>query len=144
MALYGPNTGYVPFTGFSPTLGPVDAIAPVTSGNVQFDGITQSDDAISKLLTIRGNRPVRRLLLTLLGAASGATATETYSRVAATQVFSAPFSQGGLIALETVTPINRATAAADITNLTAMISRGPPITLTADVSGNGGGGKGGY
>lgn len=143
MAAYGPNAGFVPFTGFSPTLGG-DAVVPVTSGNVQFNGITQVDDALSKLLFDRGNRAVRRLLLTLLGAATGGTATETYKRVTATQAFGDPNALGGLVPIETVTQINRATTALDLSNSIAAISRSPVTTFPADVSGNGSGnGKGG-
>ena len=80
MATYGPNAGFVPFTGFSPTLGP-DAVVPVTSGNVQFNGMSQSDDALSSRLRDRGNRPLRRLLLTLLGVVPGSTATENMVRI---------------------------------------------------------------
>lgn len=143
MSTYGPNAGFVPFTGFSPTLG-TDAIVPQTSGNVQFNGITQVDDKLSKLLFQRGNRAVRRLLLTLLGAATGATATENQSRVVATSGLDAPFSLGGLVPVETVAQINRATTAGDLTNVTAAFSRTPVVTFVADVSGNGGGGHGGY
>lgn len=143
MATYGPNAGFVPFTGFSPTLG-VDAITPATSGNAQFNGITQVDDSLSKLLFDRGNRAVRRLFLALIGAASGGTATENYTRVQATQALNSITTNGGLVPIETVSQINRATTAGDVTNLVAAISRSPVTTFPADVSGNGSGnGKGG-
>ena len=143
MAAYGPNAGFVPFTGFSPTLGN-DAIVPTTAGNVQFNGLTQNDDELSKILFDRGNRPVRRLLLTLLGAAVGGTATENYTRVQANQGISQQFALGGLVTIETVQQINRATTANDLTNAVAAISRSPTVAYVADVSGTSGGGKLGY
>lgn len=139
MATYGPNGGLVPFTGFSPTLG-ADAISPVTAGNVQFDGMSQGDDTISKVLFDRGNRPLRRLLLTLLGAATGATATENQTRVQANPAALTQFQGGGLVPIETVAQLNRATTATDLTNVIAAISRTPAVTYAVDVSGNGGGG----
>ena len=143
MAAYGPNGGLVPFTGFSPTLG-VDAITPATSGNAQFNGMTQNDDELSKILFDRGNRGVRRLLLTLLGAVVGGTATETYPRVLASQAMNQQFALGGLVAMETVTQIGRVTTAADLANVVAAISRSPVVSFPAEVSGTSGGGKLGY
>jgi hypothetical protein len=144
MALYGPNSGVVPFTGFSPTLGPVDAVVPVTSGQVQFDGMTQNDDAFSYLMFRRANGAIKRLLIALTGAASGGTADEHYSRVQAVQALNSITTNGGLVPVEVVSQINRATTAGDVTNLKAMFARSPVVSFVADVSGNGSGnGKGG-
>jgi hypothetical protein len=139
MATYGPNGGLVPFTGFSPTLG-TDAIVPTTAGNVQFNGMSQGDDTLSKVLFDRGNRPLRRLLLTLLNNVVGTTATETQTRVQAQPSTFAPTDNGGLVPIETVNQLNRATTSADLTNVVAAISRTPAVTYAVDVSGNGGGG----
>lgn len=146
MATYGPNTptGFVPFTGFTPTLGAVDAATPVTSGNVQFNGMTQADGAIARLLFNGPNRVVRRLLLTLIGAASGSTATENRTRVQANQATGSITTQGGVVPIETVALVNRATTAGDITNLDAILQRTPVPSYSADASGNGGGGKLGF
>lgn len=144
MAAYGPNGGVVPFTGFSPTLGVGDATTPGTTGQVQFNGMTQSDNELSQVLWTRANRAVRKLLLTVLGVAPGATATENYKRVLATQALVDPMQLGGLVNIESVNQVNRATTAADVTNLTAVVSRGPSIVFVADVSGNGGGSKLGF
>lgn len=146
MALYGPGTpvGFVPFTGFSPTLGATDAIAPVTAGNVQFDGMTQNDDMLSKLMFKRANGSFKRLLIALTGAAFGGTATEAYSRVTAVAPFTSQFQGGGVMLIESVSQINRVTTATDVTNLKAAFARTPSITFVADVSGNGGGGHGGF
>ena len=144
MALYGPNNGYVPFTGFSPTLGASDAIAPVTSGNVQFNGMTQNDGNIARLLFLRGNRTFRRLLIALTGATAGGTATETQSRVQAQQSMFQATDMGGLVPIETINNISRVTTAADVTNINAMLTRSPVITFPTEVSGTSGGGKLGY
>ena len=144
MATYGPNAGFVPFTGFSPTLGAADAIVPVTSGNAQFNGMTQADDDLSKVLFVRGNRGVRKLLLTLLGAAPGATATETFTRVQAQQATFSPTDYGGLVPIETVNQVNRVTTSTDVTNVTAALTRNPAAPYVADSSGAAGGGKLGF
>jgi len=143
MPVYGPNGGNVPFTGFSPTLGP-DAISPVTSGNVQFNGLTQSDSDIARELFIRGNRGLRRLLLTLTGSAVGGSAVENFTRVKADQSLYQPTQFGGVVPVETVAQMNRVTTAADVTNINALLNRSPVLTFPADVSGNGGGSKLGY
>lgn len=143
MAAYGPNAGNVPFTGFSPTLG-TDAILPQTSGNVQFSGLQQTDDRLSKLLRARGNRVARRLMLTLFGVAPGSTATESFKRVTATQALNDPMALGGVVPIETVNAINRATTAGDVLNLQQSISRSTNLTYPVDPSGTTGGGKTGY
>ena len=144
MAVYGPNSGGVPFTGFSPTLGATSAALPAISGSVQFNGMTQVDGAISRLLRQNRQRVIRELLLTLIGAAAGDTALETRTQIKAKQAMNDPAMFGGIVELETVDLVNRATTAADITNLNAMISRTPVPTYVADVSGVGGGGKLGW
>jgi hypothetical protein len=56
-----------------------------------------------------------------------------------------PLDYGGLQPIETLNLINRASTAADITNLKAMINRSiVPASYAADASGNGGGGHAGY
>lgn len=145
MALYGPNAGVVPFTGYSPTLGIADAITPATSGQVAFDGMTQDDGKIAALFREVPNRVARKLLLTLLGVVSGSTATETRSRVTAQQGITDFLVLGGIVPIEAQSLVNRATTAADITNLTAMLSRTTfPASYVADASGNGGGGRSGF
>lgn len=143
MALYGQTAGFVPFTGFTPTLDG-DAITPAVSGSVQFDGNTQNDAAFSRLMRKRANGAIKRLLIALTGAASGGTATETYPRVTAVSGLTSPTALGGVVPIETLTQIGRATTATDVANLKAMFARTSSITFVADVSGNGGGGRGGF
>lgn len=149
MAVYGPGTpiGFVPFTGWSPTLGVGDAATPATSGVVQFNGMTQNDDQISNWLRKPQALPMKRLMLALLGAATGGTAgPTTRSRVQATAdagVF--PSNYGGLVTIESVSVINRATTATDLSNLQALVNRTHfPASYVAELSGNSGGGKLGY
>jgi hypothetical protein len=145
MSTYGPYTpaGFVPFTGFSPTLGIGDAVSPVTSGVVQFNGLTQDDARINRLLY--ENRVNRRIIATLLGVAPGSTATETKARVQAQQSTFSPNDNGGAVPIEQFSLINRVTTAADLTAIAAGLNRSfAPPTYYADVSGNGGGGHLGY
>ena len=145
MATYGPNGGVVPFTGFSPTLGVGDAATPATNGQIQFNGMTQDDNWLSYTLRRPPNRVARRLLLTVLGAAAGANASETRARVLAQQATNDLTVLGGLVPIESVSLINRVTTATDISNLTSMLTRTPaPAAYAADASGNAGGGKAGW
>jgi hypothetical protein len=147
MATYGIETvpGQVPFTGYTNTLGSGAANQSGTSGFVMFNGTQQGDDRIAKMFR-NGEMTagVTQLLYTLLGVAPGAVATKTYPRVQGQT--GAP---GGLQTIETVTVVNRATTAADLTAFQALLRRvtGPP-SYPVDLSGNGGGGKqqyaGGY
>ena len=144
MATYGPSGGFVPFTGFSPTLGQVDAIIPVQAGVVQFNGITQNDGNIARLLFNRGQRHVRRLMLALTGAAAGGTATENMTRIQAQPATFSPTDYGGLVPVETIVQISRPTTALDVANINAMLSRTPVPTYVVEPSGTTGGGKLGY
>lgn len=131
--------------GFSPTLGAADAVTPTTLAYIQRSGNTQFDGEINHWLRTAGSRATRKILLTLLGVAPGQTATETRYRVKAQQALNDPTMLGGLVPIEGVGLVSRATTSADVTALTAMLSRVPaPATYPADVSGNGGGGKVGW
>jgi hypothetical protein len=147
MPTYGPsltNPGFVPFSGFSPTLGVGDAITPATNGLVQFNGMGQEDNRLSRALYQGPNRVLRRLILTLLGTAAGSTATENRTRVQAQQSTFSPNDNGGLVPIETVATINRVTTSNDITNVTDALTRSYVPAYAADVSGNAGGGKLGF
>jgi hypothetical protein len=139
MATYGLNPqGGVPFTGYTSTLGSGAANQDATSGQVYYNGFTQGDERIAKMLRNGGMSLVlRRLLQTLTGVAPGSTATQTKKQIQWQQG-----SPGGVIPVETVTLINRATTAADVTALNSLFTRSPtPASYAVDVSGNGGGGK---
>ena len=90
---------------------------------------------IRHMMNKQGFRTIKELFDTLIGATSGATATASYSRVK-DEVGAVG---GGLRVIETVTDINRATTAADITALKEFTSAVPKnTTFVADLSGNGG------
>lgn len=142
MAVYGLNgTGNVPWTGYSNTLGANDANVGSTSGYVQRTGISQLDDKLAKLLQTNGTgKAVRALWRGLMGAGAGVNVAATTKRVV-----NNPDSMGGVVPIETVTHVNRATTAADLTAFLSLMDRVVyPQTYVADRSGNGGGGKGGY
>lgn len=102
----------------------------------------------SNALYRSGFRAVRELLETVTGAAAGGTAADSYVRAGTTGQGPTAIGPGGARDMETVTTVNRATTAGDITTLLARISVGIfaqapaiPSGYVADASGNGGGGK---
>ena len=106
-------------------------------------GRSSNDYMAAQALGRAGMRGVRRIMRVLNGAAPGSTATETVARIAAATPFNT-LSSGGVRAVETVTDVNRATTAADVTYVnTNIIDRiynmTPPIaSYPPDLSGNGG------
>lgn len=143
MATYGitATPGQVPFTGYTNTLGVTNANQGVTSGYVMNNGVFQHDDKIAKVLRNGAmSAGAKALWYALLGAATGGTATATKKQVQ--HVTGAP---GGLVPIETVTLMNRATTAADLTAFQALMNRQvQPATYPPDLSGNGGGGHVAY
>jgi hypothetical protein len=138
MSVYGLGTpGQVPFTGLSNTLGNGAANQQATSGYAQFNGIQQGDGRMAMMLRNGAmTAATTQVLLTLLGAAAGATATKTKRQVQWQQG-----SPGGLIPIEVISLVNRATTAADLTAFQALVARNVfPAVYAPDVSGNGGGG----
>jgi hypothetical protein len=84
-----------------------------------------------------GTIAATRILYTLLGQAVGQTAAQTKKQIKWEQG-----SPGGLITIETINIVNRATNANDLAAYQALVSRVvQPSVYPADVSGNGGGGK---
>ena len=143
MAVYGlSGDGKVPFTGYTNTLGTGDAVSGANAGYVQFNGIGQQDDKIAKLLQSGSSgRILRALWFALTGGAPGGNASVTKARVQAVQ----GGGHGGVIPVEVQTILNRSTTAADLAALRALMNRVVyPATYVADLSGNGGGGKGAY
>lgn len=139
MATYGlGSVGQVSFTGYTNTLAAGSANNSGTTGYVQFNGIQQGDDRIVKMLRNGGGTIAStRLLYTLLGQAPGSNAAQTKK-----QVKWESGSPGGIIPIETINIVNRATNAADLVAFQALLSRVvQPSSYPADISGNGGGGK---
>lgn len=111
-------------------------------------GRASPEAMLSRAFARRGNGAVRRLFTNLLGTAAGQTATETYVRPSAPAGLTESVRFGGLRTNETVTQINRASVAADVTSTaliaTRLFSMAPAIaSYPVDAGGNGGGGKGG-
>lgn len=140
MATYGLQTtpGWLAFTGYTNTLGVGPANQNATAGQVMSNGITQNDSRISMTFRNGGmTAAAMQLFYTLLGAATGVTATKTKK-----QVQGQTGSPGGPQIIETITLVNRATTAADLAAFQALLLRSPaPASYIADLSGNGGGGK---
>jgi hypothetical protein len=139
MATYGLGIpGAVQFTGYTNTLGTGPANADATTGRVYFNGVQQGDDRIAKMFRNGGmTKATTQIWLALTGAAVGGTATRSRSQVQWQQG-----SPGGLIPVEVVTLVNRATTANDLAAFQALLGRLVfPASYPADLSGNGGGGK---
>jgi hypothetical protein len=88
---------------------------------------TPFDLTINKLFRKIGSRQAGQLLNVLIGAAPGATATYTYQRPGLPATPS-PNMLGGLRPIETKTVVNRASTAADVTNLKALFAIPTPLT----------------
>ena len=99
--------------------------------------------AMSQLLRRPKNKALRELMTTLLGASAGATAADTVTRVAAHDPDNVD-TLGGVRSIETVTNVNHATTAADVTDINDKMFSPNNSVFVADKSGNGGGGKLGF
>ena len=140
MSLPGPTvTGYSTFWEREAPVGQAGAYAMLFARYAP-------EDRASKMLGRPGMRAVRRIFRTLSGTATGSTATETTVRAAAPAGITEQAAFGGVRTIETVTHVNRATTAADLTSMNAFLDRhinmAPTIAnYPADLSGNGGGSK---
>lgn len=147
-------TGYSAFwstTGDRKAYAPFDNRPPLTG---LLGWRSKFEWQVAKIFNKQQMREQRALFTAVLGAAAGGTATATYARVAPPVATNQTVPQttgvgdlGGLVPIETVTVINRATTAADVAYLknmfdTSMVMRG--LSLQTDLSGNGAGfgGKG--
>jgi hypothetical protein len=99
--------------------------------------------AISRIMEKPGNRKLRGLMLALNGAAAGGTATVTHKQIAGPASTPTTLTAlGGLRTVETVTDVNRATTAADETNIDQIINdKFAPASYPADRSGRRSGGN---
>jgi hypothetical protein len=123
---------------------------PVTAWSGLFDGVYGSPYAlqfpknlplrgvIAQLLLHRGLRRDASVIMSLLGAAPGATATSSYTRVKAPNTGPSDIMKnGGKVATETFVEINRATTAADVTELkTFLFDKNHNIAVAKDKGGN--------
>lgn len=107
-----------------------------------ISGNHPQEKQLKRLLRRRGMRVVQELMLTLLGATAGSTASVTYTRVegngAGAGTPTTLGALGGARTMETRTQISRATTSADDTRISNLISVRPaPLTYPGDLSGNG-------
>ena len=79
----------------------------------QISGVTGTERRVQQLLSRKGARATRALMLALDGVVAGSNATATVGRVEAN------VEQGGKRVIETQTLINRNTVAGDVTTLNA-------------------------
>lgn len=97
-------------------------ITPIVKGGFwgENQGLTIEGDAIGKrrigaLFNKNGLRALRKITEILTGAAPGTTATKTHKQVSARE--NAQGELGGKRTIETITDVNRATTAADATEI---------------------------
>lgn len=97
---------------------------------------------IAKIMKQQGMRDARGALAALIGAAAGGTATNTYKQISHPTIPTAVTAFAGNRGVETITAINRATTAADITELKkwfadALLSAGItyPTVLGPNIAG---------
>lgn len=90
-----------------------------------------------------GRASTRALIIALLGAATGQTASASHTRVKA-NADRENNVQGGLRDLETFVAINRVTTSDDVDQYEEAFELDPQPTYVSDKSGVGGGGKLGY
>ncbi len=97
----------------------------------------------TRVLKRKSMKVINELIQTLNGVVAGSTALAQHIRVQGAQVLQNDV--GGVRPIETVDLVNRATVTADETMIAAMLTEARnPATYPVDVSGTGGGGKGGY
>lgn len=150
MAVTNPTvTGY---SAFWSTTGDMKAYAPFNNQaptNGFLGWRSKLEWKIAQLANKQQMREINALFDALLGATAGGTATKTYARVAPAVATNMTTPQttgvgdlGGNVAIETVTVINRATTAADVTYLKSMFNNDmlmASLSLQSDLSGNGAG-----
>lgn len=83
--------------------------------------------------TKQGNRLYRELLLTLIGAAAGSAAADSYDRAKATNVWN---ELGGVREMETISVVARNTTSADVTMLNALIAEVRQNNFISDAGGS--------
>ena len=90
----------------------------------------------------RNQRERKALMNALVGSAAGGTAQDSFVRTKGHSALTDHVKFGGVIEMETVTVINRATTAQDVTNIKHVLNDSfQPDTYAPDKSGVGGGGK---
>lgn len=137
-------SGYSAF--FDPTLARPGNGAEVNYNAITRYGRASSEMSISALLAKGGFRGVRRVMRSLMGAAPGAAAAESYTRVGtADHADITGIGPGGLRSMETYVANSGVSTVAQETYIENLIVDARfnqnPSSYPADLSGAGGGGK---
>lgn len=115
---------------------------PYNDAYTLLDGKMPRLDAMRRIVNRDGYRATKALFDALIGAASGGTASATHARIGhrSSNGIGSAGSDLGLNQIVTVTDINRATTAADITALKNIVDTVTvrPVPYPRDLSGNGG------
>ena len=99
---------------------------------------------MSILMRQRGNTALKELMLTTNGVAVGQAALATRTKVTGVSQLG-ELGIGGAVVIAAEDVVNRVSATADTTAIAAMLNETrAPATYPVDLSGNGGGGKGGF
>lgn len=116
-----------------------DAPGSTPAGYSLLDGKMPRRYAIKRVVNREGFRTFTALFNGLVGAATGSNVTATHKRRNAGVPQAGPHG-GGAITIDTITDINRNTAAADVTALKEMTYnvKTRPSPYVRDLSGNGG------
>lgn len=136
------------WTGYSPTMG-VNGANVASVNGVQVDGKSPIEKRAGLLMQLEGFRANKALLADLIGAATGDTVTANWYRVKGVQALNDRTALGGAVQIETTfalgtTTAGRATTAADVTALKAIVNMKSALdsgSYPVDLSGNGGGGQ---
>ena len=121
--------------------GLFDTIQPTGHALLETEPL---EKRVSKLFRHEGMRALKEIMITLNGVAVAGvpTALAQFSRVAPDNTVGAAPGGGGVRTINTIDAINRATAVADQTAITAMLEEiFVPASYPADPSSNGGGGQ---
>jgi hypothetical protein len=119
----------------------VNYSALASNGNT-FEQNNRLRNTITKLISKdRGTRKLMALLRALNGVAPGGTATSQFKTISSDVQRGQPMTNGGKRTIDTKLDMNRATTAADVTSINAMLDKLYYPTYPVDRSRNGGGGK---
>lgn len=101
------------------------------------DGRMPRREAIKRVVNRAGFRSLTELFDSLIGAAAGGTASASHKQIKGSVSTGTPINQGGVVEIETVTDINRATTAADVTALKEMVFNVKTAPASYPANGNG-------
>lgn len=118
-----------------PTWSGLDNYVYGKDHSLQFT-TSSPENRLSIVTRPQGMRKIVELLQTLIGASAGSTALDTYKRVKAAGGPEDTMKNSGVVNVESVEIINRATTAQDVTDLKAIIGRHITSVYPGDLSGN--------